>query len=330
MKITKHVVEFLLTINGREEQGSFDGHVFTLKGVSGDQLTRLGAAIEREFGELGARFEIGLRSGTDVGAKFDRMVEKAVEVATPGAESEAAQARAELDAQHHARKFTREEVGVSAEQEAADRNAADETNSRREREAAASELAAEQQRRDEQAAAQKAREEAAAREVADGKARTAKLLAEQAERDRAEARAKEKADLDANLAKAAAEDVARKQREEAEKPAAKPALHVVPPPPPSEPKAGLAAPAAKPVPPPPAELRVPTARLGVLVPAAYALGFVTLDDLCFVLFTAWKDDVPFLRAMAGTEAEKRERVKNICTAKRLALGDGAAADPEDE
>ena len=329
MKITKHVVEFLLTINGREEQGSFDGHVFTLKGVSGDQLTRLGAAIEREFGELGARFEIGLRSGTDVGAKFDRMVEKAVEVATPGAESAAAQARAKLDAQHHAPKFTREEVGVSAEQEAADRKAADETNFRREREAAASELAEEQQRRDEQAAAQKAREEAAAREVADGKARTAKLIAEQAERDRAEARAKEKADLDANLENAAAEDVARKQREEAEKPAAKPALHVVPPPP-SEPKAGLAAPAAKPVPPPPAELRVPTARLGVLVPAAYALGFVTLDDLCFVLFTAWKDDVPFLRAMAGTEAEKRERVKNICTAKRLALGDSAAIDSEDE
>lgn len=418
MKITKQIVEFLLTINGREEQGSFDGHVFTLKGVAGDQLTRLGAAIEREFavtGEgdapsaslvktrgkiVGVRIVEGPLTQLDERVLADaspgeivtlddgRRIEiqangaavvrrETVETASPAAQSEkpredeallrkeereaavAEQARKKVDAERTAEadvRARREAERQRQDQEAVDRKAADDANFRREREAAARELAEEQKRQDEEIAAQKAvakriadetaarvkaqheenqrvlAEEQTTREVAEGKARTAKPLAEQAERDRAEARAKEKADLDANMAKAASEDAARKQREEAEKTAIKPALRVVPAPAPSEPKGAAVAPNGLPVPPPPAAILLPTIRFGSCVVAAHELGFRTLDDLYFVLLTAWKASVPAIRAISGTEEELRGRIANNCTLKKLALDGGPAQvdDADDE
>jgi hypothetical protein len=394
MKITKQIVEFLLTINGREEQGSFDGHVFTLKGVTGDQLTRLGAAIEREFD----RTEAGPLRGHDLVADVKREMREAAPTAeqiakqrldeahegylrreeekyAAAAQREAAdastaeEARKKVEAERAAEadaRARREAERQRQDQEAADRKAVDDANFRREREAAARELAEEQKRRAEEIAresADRARREAeeqrdleraraaeeekdrllaegrenaraeqTAREVAEGKARTAKLLVEQAERDRAEARAKEKSELDANMAKAASEDAARRQREEAEKAASKPALHVVPAPAPSEPKGATVAPNGLPVPPPPAEILLPTIRFGNCVVAAHALGFRTLDDLYFVLLSAWKPNVPAIRAISGTAEELRGRIANNCTLKKLALDGGPAQvdDSDDE
>lgn len=371
MKITKHIVEFLLTINGREEQGSFDGHAFTLKGVRADQVERLGAAIEREFGVADGGAPLSASATAVRQAARWRIVEgpltaedeRLLSVALPGnvvtlSDGRRIEIRADggaverpetfLDGgpagflarqrsrEAHEDRLRREEEerAAVAQREAEEAVAAEQARKKVEAERAAEAEArahreAERRRQD---------QEAAAREVEEAKARTAKLLAEQAERDRAEARAKEKAELDANLARAAAIDAERKQREEAEK-AAKPAQPAVQPraddasrsreaSAASETKGAAVAPSGKHVPPPPAELKSPTTKLVAIVSAAANLGFRTLDDLFYVCFVAWAPDVPMLRAVSGTDEEKRGRIQNLCHVRRIEL-DGAPPRDDD-